>query len=338
MKPASVIALIVAAVIIVAGIITCTVANSMANSSGNLLFAESRGDDYVKTIDLSSKELNKISLDFDDADVNIYGSSPTSYIEFVNFSETLYSLSVTNISLSFNEIPDITSMLRFWENGFSFKGMRYILNPRTYDSSKMKAINIYLSDNYDIKQFDISAKKADVLIENLSCNADFIITSDELSLYSSSVRTESMLKVNSGKDVPPAKKAKIEMDSSHFGAVSISAEELDLNGETYGMISGSVRCEKGFVNWDILHPELSSSAALPSDVSIETDGKIRVGGETQKNPFKYNSASDKDFIGFTLDISAGIADVSVTLPAYQTDEDENSADSSDSAVSPDTSN
>ncbi|MGN0988696.1 MAG: hypothetical protein ACI4N6_00125, partial [Eubacteriales bacterium] len=96
MKPTSVVAIIVAAVIMTVGIVTCLAANGVAEKNGTPLFAESRGDDYIHTVDLTEGDIIKISLNITDADVNIYGSSATSYIEFVNFRETLYSLSVSN--------------------------------------------------------------------------------------------------------------------------------------------------------------------------------------------------------------------------------------------------
>ena len=94
MKPASIISLIVAAVIIVIGIVTCTVANSKANQSGNLLFAETRGEDSVNTIDISGRDLIKVSLNFGDADVSIYGTTGESYIEFINFPESFTSAKI----------------------------------------------------------------------------------------------------------------------------------------------------------------------------------------------------------------------------------------------------
>ena len=79
----------------------------------------------VNTVDLTESEISKIELIVSDAEINIIGRSEKACIEFVNFRENYYNLSAANRVLSFSEIPDITSMLKFWENGFTFKGMRY---------------------------------------------------------------------------------------------------------------------------------------------------------------------------------------------------------------------
>lgn len=327
MKSASIVSLIVAVVIIAAGIITCTVANNKAEANGNPLFAQARGDDFVRTVDLSENNVSRISLDFADADVNIYGSSSASYIEFVNFSETLYSLNITNTSLSFSEIPDISSMLRFWESGFTFKGMRFILNPRTYDNSRMKSINIYLTQDYNVKQIEIDADKATVSIENLSCSADYVITAEELTLYSSSVRTDSMLKINSGKDITPAKKAKLDFSASRFGSVSISADELELSGETYGLSSGTVVCKTGSIDWNTSIPEIS--APIPEKIQITTGGMLSVNGKVKESPFTFDSTTEEEPAKFSLDISASDASVAVTVP-YLSEKSTKSSDADES--------
>ena len=324
MKRASVITLIIAAVLVIAGIITCSVARDMAEKSGNLLFSEARGSDSVKTVDLGDKNVNRIMLDFTDADVNVYGSSKDSFIEFVNFRETLYSLSVTNTSVSFSEIPDLSSMLRFWENGFSFKGMRYILNPRTYDDSRMKSINIYLADGYDLKQFSISADKTTVNLENLACNADYIITGENITLRSSSVRTNSTLRINGASAEAPASSANLTFDRSSFGAVNIKAESLELTGKTGGVVSASVECADGKIEWELPHYE--ASAPIPLKMNVETSGSLLINGKTEASPFVYDSTEDKDSLGISLAISAGQADVSLSSISFDAPKSEEKAE------------
>lgn len=312
MKPASVVSLVVAAVIIVIGIVTCTVANSMAEKSGNLLFSQSRGDDYINTVELNEGEIIKISLKLTDADVNIYGSSTTSYIEFVNFRETLYSLTSSSSSVQFSESPDFSTLLRFWESGFSFKGMRHIFNPRTYDDSRMKAVNIYLSSDCEIKQFDITADSTTVTLENLSCNADYIFNVGEIDLFASSVKTNSTLRINMASDAAsstPADSVKAEFKSTTFANVLINADELTLSGATNDVVNTKIFCKSGGIDWSL--PSHAVSDALTGvDISFETSGKLVVNGEEHESPFVY--ANDADEVRYSYEISAGQADLSIS--------------------------
>ena len=318
MKPSSIVAIIAAAVIIVVGIVTCFVANGIAEKNGTPLFAESRGDDFINTVDLTDSEIIKISLSFTDADVNIYGSSATSYIEFVNFRETFYSLSVSNTTVSFSELPDFSSIDKILDNGFSFKGMRYLFNPRTYDDSKMKAINIYLASGSEVKQFDITADRATVSLENLSCTADYVFKVDELTLYSSSVVTNSMLKVSSPKSNLPAKKASIEFKDSSFASVNVSADDLTLSGTAHEVFTANVSCKSGSIDLSLPHYLLS---APPTDqkIRIETTGALLVNGEEKISPFEYDDTAETT--RYLLDISAGSADVSVSSLSFRIPEE-----------------
>lgn len=285
----------------------------MAEKSGNLLFAETRGDDYINTVELSDGDIIKISLNFTDADVNIYGSSSTSYIEFVNFRETLYSLSVSNTSVSFSESPNFSSILRFWESGFTFKGMRHLFSPRTYDDSRMKAINIYLSSDCEIKQLDITADTMTVSLENLPCAADYVLNAKEIDFYASSVKTNSSLRINTGGGVSPAERASVQFKSSSFTNIMISANDLTLDGEAYDVMTAKISCKTGAIDWSLLHPLLSAPIHDIS-IAIETSGSLSLNGNAEESPFVYTSEVDEP--RYSFDIKAGEADVSISSLSF----------------------
>lgn len=329
MKPTSIVAIIVAAVIIVVGVVTCFFANSMAERDGTPLFAESRGDDFINTVDLTDSDIIKISLNFTDADVNIYGSSTTSYIEFVNFRETLYSLSVSATSVTFSELPDFSSILKFWDNGFSFKGMRHFFNPRTYDDSKMKAVNIYLASNCEVKQFDVTADRTTVSLENLSCPADYVFKADDLTVYSSSVTTNSTIKVSGKNGSSAAQKAKLEFKSSSYANVYVSADELDLSGMTNGVFTANVACNSGSIVWDL--PHFALSAPMSAKYSFTTDGTLTLNDTAVKSPFEYDSTDET--AEYSFEISGGKADVSLSSLSIDVESfvesEENAADANE---------
>jgi len=309
MKPASVIALIIAAVLIVIGVAVCFTANGMAQKNGNLLFSETRGDDSVTTVKLDDKTTIKISLDVEDADINIYGKSGESYIEFVNFRETFYSLSSTSASVTFREIPDASSLFKFWESGFTFKGIRTFINPQNYDNSKRKVINVYLSDACGIKQFDISADTAAVTLEHLSCQADYVIVANELSLFTNGVKTNSLLKINTGNGASPAEKANLEIKSSSFGSLTLSANELDFAATASHAANVNITAKTGILSWDIASAAVSSTYLADPQISLVTNGALHLNGEEITSPFKHDSIAEEPRV-FSID--GGDADIAIS--------------------------
>ena len=73
MKPASIISLVIAVLLIVVGLVSCFIAQNMAKANGEYLFAEDRGADSVYTVDLTDSEISKIELIASKVQVNIYG-------------------------------------------------------------------------------------------------------------------------------------------------------------------------------------------------------------------------------------------------------------------------
>lgn len=310
MKPTSIVSLVLAVVIIVIGVVTCAIANNMANKSGTPLFAETRGDDTVATVPLS-KDTIKISLDITDADVFIYGSTTESYMELVNFRETFYSLNKTNTSVSFNEVPNITSMFKFWENGVSFKGMRHILSLSNFDNAKKKQIFIYLTADSGIKQFDITAENATVTLENLSCTSDYIIKANQISLYSSSVATNSSLKINSGNGAAHAEKATVTLKDSKFTNVQVKADELNFESSGTYSENALIECKSGSVDWRFPEnsPNPDMKEADPS-VSISTLGKILFNDGEEIMSYIHKSAVEEPR---SITITAVDADISLNV-------------------------
>ncbi|MGN1346729.1 MAG: hypothetical protein ACI4V1_08080, partial [Eubacteriales bacterium] len=200
MKPTSIVSLIIAALLVVLGLVTCIIAQNMAKANGEFLFSETREDGLVNTVDLTESEISKIELIVSDAEINIIGRSDKSCIEFVNFRENYYNLSAANRVLSFSEIPDITSMLKFWENGFSFKGMRYILNfakDQKETANTKKVVNLYLSRDKEIKIFEIQANNCTLNIEGMTSATDYNITVKNAEINATGLKTSSSFNINS---------------------------------------------------------------------------------------------------------------------------------------------
>lgn len=282
MKPTSIVSLIISVILIIVGLVTCFIAQNMAQEKGEYLFAEERNNDLVQTVDLSESEISKIELIVADTEINIIGKSERSYIEFINFRENYYALSATNRVLSFDEIPDVMSMLKFWENGFSFKGMRYIFNFNDEpEEDRAKVINIYLTSDYDMKIFDITAENAVINIENMTSPADYNIITDNAVINTSVLRTTSSFNINTAKDAKPAESITLNMKMALISNININAVNLELTAESF-------RCNgTGSIVYDSGNVDIKSIRKL-SDMNFHLTsekGFIEIDGNAVTSPY-----------------------------------------------------
>lgn len=310
MKPSSVISLIVAVVIIVIGLVTCFVAQNMAKTNGELLFSEETEGGYVKTVDLSDSSISKIQLIVSNAEINIKGNSNHPYIEFLNFRESFYSLTTSSHALSFDEIPDIASMFKFWENGFSFKGMRFLLlNFKKENPDTKKIINIYLSDDSSVKVFDIKADSCKVNINDMSTTSDYKFNVSEADIEIKALKTSSSLLINADQDSSFAKRVALALDTVYVNTLTVNSEELILDADFFKCYSSTeINCESGNIDFDVVN-------SLDSTVlSLETEtGNITVNGTlAEKTYIKNSDSADK-----TFSINAKSADINLTSSARE---------------------
>ena len=154
-RTASVVAVIVAAVLILSGIIVCAVGSAAAKSSGVMIYPEDENGNSVYKYDFTEKNITKISVSVKDSDITVTHGGTSSYIEIRNFNANYYKLSTENNILSFSEIDNVASMFKFWEGGFSFKGMRYLF--RFGDGGRgMKTVTVNIADTSMLKTFSVS--------------------------------------------------------------------------------------------------------------------------------------------------------------------------------------
>ncbi len=237
MKPASVISLIVAVLLVIAGFVTCMIAKNMAEAEGQPLFAEDRDYGLVNTIDLSETSISKLELNVNDVEIRIVGKSDTSYMELVNFRENRYSFSDSNRVLTFDEVGDVTSMLKFWENGMSFKGIRYLFTAGGEEPEGDKVINLYLGgDGVDLKIVNITGQNCQVYLENLDYNADYTIALETGELSCSNLRTQSNLSYT-------GTTLGLQLDVASFGTAEIQCTDLTVNGFRAGLPLVDITCD-----------------------------------------------------------------------------------------------
>lgn len=286
----------------------------MAQDNGEFLFAEERDDDLVQTVDLTDSEISKIELIVDDAEINIIGRAEKSYIEFVNFRENYYALSATNRVLSFDEIPDVMSMLKFWENGFSFKGMRYILNFSDQpEEDKPKIINIYLESDREIKIFDINAENCTLKIENMTHPTDYNIVTNQAVIDISTLRTTSSFNINAGEDDEPAENVDMHMSTAMITNMEIHAKNLNMDSDLFRCTgTGIIVCETGMIDIATIRRVSDMNLHLTSD-----SGQIFIENEAVDSPYISSGSEDASKL---FRVETDSADVRIAYSAANTPE------------------
>lgn len=299
MRPASVISIIVAVLLIVAGFVTCLIAKSMAEAEGQALFAETRDYGLVNTIDLAETNISKLDIRVSDADVHIYGGSETSYIETVNFRDNYYSCNTSNRVVTFDEVADVTSMLKFWENGISFKGLRYLLSFEKEEPVGDKVLNIYLGgENVDLKIVTLTGEKCNVYLENITYSTDYTLTLTDGTLSCTNV-SASVVTLD-GESVI------LNMQSSTFSSCNIDCVALTMDIEKGAMPMTTIHCDT--IEADIIPKKPVNT--LNYNVKLES-GSVIVNGNDLGTGFSQSASSNNNFV-----LEAVSGHITLTDPVY----------------------
>ena len=218
MKPTSIVFLIISVLLIVGGVITCSVAEDIALTDNYELFHTSEdGGTYVRE-DFDASKIRKLELLVTDAEINIIGGAEEAYVEFINFRDGLFTLSNSGELISMDEIPDIKSLFNL-QSGFSFSGMRYILRSGTVSLGEKK-INIYLPQETELKQIAVEADNLVLHADNIYNKFDLTLhASESVILQASNYRTACKLEVE-------AKSAELQIASSYLHSIELNVDKI----------------------------------------------------------------------------------------------------------------
>lgn len=175
MKPTSIIFIILSAVLIVVGVITCVVSASSANSKGIELICDTVDKDgnAVTTDDLSEYDIINFEIKMKEVDINIIGGSESSYIEFVNLNPAIYNYKFNNGKLELENNNPFDLLAGFSIRGNSaFSGLRSYLYLNKYEDVD-SWINIYVKDSSAIEKFTLTLTDGEVTVKNIAVNSAY---------------------------------------------------------------------------------------------------------------------------------------------------------------------
>lgn len=199
MKPTSIIFLILAAILIVAGIILCIIGGAIAGADDVEILCEYTDEEGNDITDHSLAEysLTSINIDFENANVNIIGQSAESKIEFKNINFAKYDFTINKKKLSLESINplDVSSIIKFRENEGGFDGLRHYLHLGKYKDD-VSEVTIYLTADQMIDDINISVKNGDIKITKMGNSPTYNLTAKNGNVVFESTTTESSIKAD----------------------------------------------------------------------------------------------------------------------------------------------
>ena len=199
MKPASIIFLILAVLLVGGGFGAMRIAENLAAGEGIELISESDEDtgDYIFTYDYSEDSIDKIVVNVRSADIHIIGGAQKSYIELINFPDGMYEFQCSNRIMQISNNSDISSLNTIMSLAMNFKGVRGIINYYNVMGRDM-AVNIYIQDELPVKILDCTTVEGNILAENTNSQTDYNIKIGTGSFNASEVATTSTISVEVG--------------------------------------------------------------------------------------------------------------------------------------------
>lgn len=193
MKVTSVIFLILSLVLIVGGMFICSYAKGLAPNE-EAIDGPNIKDGIIETeIEYSGQNVSRIVLDIDGADVTIHGGAKTSYVKLTNFEPNKYIGSVVNKTLKISNNISIADYINLDGSGVSFAGVWRTLRSFYYvDDSLDKSVDIYLSDDEDIKQLSINLTNSYIQIMDVTQKCDITLTGSDSNVELNSLNFSTM--------------------------------------------------------------------------------------------------------------------------------------------------
>ncbi len=327
MKPTSVIFLIVSVLLACVGVLLCITASSMAAEQGIGLFAQTgdENDNYVATQAFTEEDLKKIVIKVSNVDVNVIGGAEESKIELVNFMNNSYSVVSGRSTLHVSDNAGITGIIDIDNFKINFGGFRdylhYLSDFVAGNERKAQVLNVYLTDEADLVNFNITVGDGDVSISNISVDCDYKIVLDNGVVDINGVQTDSTIQIES------TESSKIELKDVKTDELHITCPESECFieiSETTFTRAMYVEAKSGDIVYDRVEADFAGL-----DVKFEALGNtVTVFGENYADSYvEFNAPAD----GATPPVTEQ-PDTETTLPP----DDETGTTAPETGTDPDT--
>ena len=290
MKPTSVIFLIVSVLLACLGVVLCMTATSLANEQGISLFTQIGDDDdnYVHYESFTEEELKKIVIKVSDVKVNVIGGAEESKIELVNFPNNAYQIQAGRSTLQISDNAGISGIIDVENLKINFNGFRDYLHYVFEDSVKEKSLNLYLTENADLVNFNITTTTGDISVSDFNTDCDFKIVISDGVVDFRDVVTESSVQIEA-------------TESANINIDNVIADEIRImspNSECFVDITDTTFSRAMYIevkSGDVYYDRVESDFA-GLDVKLEASGNtISVYNEKYSDSFaEFNAPVDGD--------------------------------------------
>ena len=300
MKAMSKLFLIIAGILIVAGAVLMIIGGQSAKNQGILLYPEKTDGKFVYTVDLSDKDIQKITVDATDADIKVLTGEEKEYIEFINFNENYYSISITSRVIKFEERVSLSTLFSFWDGSYSFKGMRNLLNLGGSVEGR-KEVLIHLKDTSEINVFGFTITDGDITVTNADSDTDYNIAMNSGNVVMKNVKSTSKLMIN-GND------CKVVLEGCEFRYFASDIANVDLNASIVGVHSFEFTGKTGTVKASVRTDSEKNEVRINSNNPITFNSEVYNGSYTSSD----KDTNSEDYVimhidGESIDINVNMA-------------------------------
>ena len=227
MKPVSVIFLIVAAILIIVGLLVCSVAMVQANNQNIDLYDMKIEDGQSKAeYDFSEDVFNRIQISVGKCDVTVVCGATENKVVIRNFSSAGYVCEVENRTLVIEDTVNLIDFTDLAQGNFRFKGFRYYLRDRKITNPE-KSVTVFITDKFDIKALDITVETGSVKLTGYENGTDYNFNIGTGDLYAEKINTDSTVSVKIGK-------GKTELKEVTANVINIESENGNINAAVSG--------------------------------------------------------------------------------------------------------
>ncbi len=191
MKRSTIIALILAGIVLLSGFVLCFIGSRIADQENMDLFAREASDKPEVTIIESS--VNRIVIDVKEADIHIIGGHTEQSISMIGFDNIYHSISNSGALLNITTRIGWYSFATLLTDGFPFDGLRFYTQRN--DVAIRPQITLYL-DGTSIRNFEISLDEGSISIENITYPADYTLQVKNGNVQITGIDTVSACKIN----------------------------------------------------------------------------------------------------------------------------------------------
>ncbi len=228
MKPVSIIFLIISVILVIVGLLTCSIAMLQSKRQGVDLYDTTIENGKSEAeYDFSEDTIGKVQIEVGDCDVDIIFGADENKVQMNNFSSAGYICEVDNRALVIEDTVNLFDITDIIENGkIRFKGFRYFLRDRKLTAGS-KTLKLYVSEKFDLKVIDIKVKNGNVNIAGYVNNTDYTINISNGNLTATDLVTESGVTATVGK-------GRISLHRVTARSLDLSVEEGDIEAVVSG--------------------------------------------------------------------------------------------------------